>query len=330
MPKRLISANPQDILQFTPSDLFQSIKASEGRVVMAECIVSSTPYVEDLTNAEIARAFGADLILLNLLDVQKPQIAGLWGQKGSRYASVPEGSQQTRAQTADRAAALSNCVKRLQKLVACPLGVNLEPVDEQAHLLEAANYLAAGRLATLPNFQLCAAAHFDFICLTGNPASAVTNDAIVKAIKAAKSVFPGLIIAGKMHSSGVDEAVVDAETVEAFIDAGADIILLPAPCTVPSFGQAEFSALAKLIHKSGKLLLSVVGTSQESADPAVIRDLALMCKSAGADIQHLGDGGYGGLAPTENIFTLSKTVRGLKHTISRVARSIARSDADSE
>ena len=34
-----------------------------------------------------------------------------------------------------------------------------------------------------------------------------------------------MIIAGKMHSSGIDEALVDLDSIERFIDAGADIYL---------------------------------------------------------------------------------------------------------
>lgn len=328
MTRRLISANPQDILKFTAQDLFNAVKASEGRVVMAETIVSSVPYVEDLTNAEIARACGADLILLNLLDVTAPQISGLWSQHTSLYASKPEisctaGNAEVSAVPA-KGADLVTCVRRLKELVACPVGVNLEPVSTSAQLMETGAYLAPGRLAKLENFKICEAAGIDFICLTGNPACGVDNAAIVEALRVAKSVYDGLIIAGKMHSSGVDETLIDASVVNSFIEAGADIILLPAPGTVPAFGESDLAALVRQVHAAGKLALSAIGTSQESADPEVIRTLALASKRAGVDIQHLGDGGYGGMAPCENIFTLSKTIRGLKHTLSRIARSVNR------
>ena len=47
-------------------------------------------------------------------------------------------------------------------------------------------------------------------------------------------------------------------------------------------------------------------------------------KICGVDIQHFGDAGYGGVAPVENIFELSKAIRGVRHTVSVIARSINR------
>ena len=44
----------------------------------------------------------------------------------------------------------------------------------------------------------------------------------------------------------------------------------------------------------------------------------------GVDIQHIGDSGYGGLAPVENIFTMSKAIRGQRHTLAMIGKSINR------
>ena len=108
--KRLISADTSEILGFTPAELKQSIRASEGRVVLSENITVLIPQVTDITNAEIARAFGADLILLNFLDVDHPYIHGL-------------------DETGDP-------VRRLCELVGRPVGINLEPVDTAAAMHE--------------------------------------------------------------------------------------------------------------------------------------------------------------------------------------------------
>ena len=56
----------------------------------------------------------------------------------------------------------------------------------------------------------------------------MTNDLIAKNVALAKKHFDGIIIAGKMHSSGVDEPVVSLKSAEQFIEAGADIVLVPA------------------------------------------------------------------------------------------------------
>ena len=59
--KRLISANTSEMLAMNAAELKQSIKASEGRVILSENVATRETYIGDITNAEIARAFGADL-----------------------------------------------------------------------------------------------------------------------------------------------------------------------------------------------------------------------------------------------------------------------------
>ena len=54
-----------------------------------------------------------------------------------------------------------------------------------------------------------------------------------------------------MHGAGVNEPVVEAEVVKDFIDAGADIILVPAVGTVPGFDDQELKQIVKgfeIIH----------------------------------------------------------------------------------
>ena len=77
-------------------------------------------------------------------------------------------------------------------------------------------------------------------------------------------------------------------------------------------------------HSLGCLTLTAIGTSQEGADTATIRQIALMCKQTGTDMHHLGDTGYCGMALPENIQTYSIAVRGIRHTYHRMAASINR------
>lgn len=299
MVKRLISANTSEIFNMSATELKQSIKASEGRVVLSENVAPRESFIGDITNAEIAKAFGADLILLNGLDVFEPEIFGLVSSK-------------------------ENIVHRLHQLVGCPIGVNLEPVDLQMDMLEERLTIVKGRQANEETFKQIAQLGFDFVCLTGNPGTGVSNQAIIKAIQMAKVHFSGLIIAGKMHGSGADEAVVDLESVAKFIEAGADVILVPAVGTVPGFDLPELKEIVNLSHRNGALVMSTIGTSQESSAVTTIQSIALQNKIAGVDIQHIGDAGYGGVAPVENIYELSKVLRGMRHTVSRMARSVNR------
>lgn len=299
MTKRLISANSSEILKMDAQELKQSIKASEGRVVLSENVAPRESFIGDITNAEIARAFGADLILLNGLDVLHPKIFGLDSKE-------------------------DNIIEELHSLIGCPIGVNLEPVDLNAELQEERLELEIGRQANIQTFKRAEDLGFDFICLTGNPGTGVSNKQILKAIEEARKMFSGLIIAGKMHGAGVDEAIVDMEITQKLLNAGADIILVPAVGTVPGFKEKDLVEIVKEVHKNGGLVLSAIGTSQESSDVSTIRDIAIRNKICGVDIQHIGDAGYGGLAPVENIYELSKAIRGTRHTVSVIARSINR------
>lgn len=128
MGKRFISANTSDILAMKAAELKQSIKASEGRVICSENVAVRESYIGDITNAEIAKAFGADLILLNGVDVLNPDIKGIDLSKG-------------------------NFVKQLQTLVGRPIGVSLEPVDDDADMSEDRTEISNGRKATLEKLK---------------------------------------------------------------------------------------------------------------------------------------------------------------------------------
>lgn len=299
MVKRLISTNSSEILKMNAQELKQSIKASEGRVVLSENVAPRESFIGDITNAEIARAFGADLILLNGLDVLHPKIFGLDSKE-------------------------DNIIEELHSLIGCPIGVNLEPVDLNAELQEERLELEIGRQANIQTFKRAEDLGVDFICLTGNPGTGVSNKQILKAIEEARKMFSGLIIAGKMHGAGVDEAIVDMEITQKLLNAGADIILVPAVGTVPGLHEKDLVEIVKEVHKRNGLVLSAIGTSQESSDVSTIRDIAIRNKICGVDIQHIGDAGYGGVAPVENIYELSKAIRGIRHTVSVIARSINR------
>lgn len=300
MGKRILDCTASDFRSMDGESLKTAIKAAEGRTICSENVVFGSVQ-GGITNAEVARAFGADLILLNGFDTLNPFIAGL-----------------DDCETQDT-------IQKLKELVGRPIGVNLEPVDFNAEMLEAQGVIAEGRMCSEKTLKEAANLGFDFICLTGNPGTGVTNHEIAKTIRSARKHFGGLIIAGKMHSAGVDESVVpDSETIKAFCDAGANVILMPAVGTVPGFTDEELIRAIKIVHQHQALVLTAIGTSQEGSSKAVIENIAIRNKIAGADIQHIGDAGYGGLALVENIFALSVAIRGIRHTTTIMSRSINR------
>ena len=296
--KRLLSCTASEVREMGKEELIQSIKASSGRVILAENDVVIPPFAGNITNSEVVAGFGADLILLNCLDLNTLEIVGL-----------------------DK---IEAPIQRLKELTGKPIGVNLEPIDQTANLETNLTMISQGRTATKENLLKAKQLGFDFVCLTGNPGTGVTNKEIISAIKKARTYFEGMIIAGKMHSAGVNEPIIDHATIEAFSKAEADIILLPVAGTVPGFSEEEMRLAINDIHQHGKLAMSAIGTTQEGADEATIRTFALTSKRTGADIQHIGDAGFNGTADPENIMALSIAIRGKRHAYLKMAQSVNR------
>lgn len=299
MKKRLLNCDASDFKKMTKDELINAIKASEGRTVLSENVANRPSVGGDITSSEIARSFGADLILLNGVDLFNVEIFGI-----DKEIKEP--------------------IKYLKELVGRPIGVNLEPVDTNANMLENTLEIAKGRIASKETLKKANELGIDFICLTGNPGTGVTNSKILEAVKEAKEIFNGVIIAGKMHGAGVNEDVLDINASLEFLENGANIILVPAIGTIQGVTLEKLEKLVSTIHKKGGLVMSAIGTSQESASKETIREIALLNKMAGVDIQHIGDAGYGGLAPYENIMELSIVIRGVRHTIHMISSSIIR------
>ena len=290
--KRLLDCTPSDLARYTKAELLDAIAGSEGRVLACETIGLTPPLLVDVTTAEYAASLSADILLLNMFDVQHPVINAL--------PKVPE----------------VETVRELKRLTGRVVGINLEPCDLQAAKSNDGTLwkMSGGRLATVENARRAAEMGVDLIVLTGNPGNAV-GDRV-------------LLAAGKMHASGVagegGEKIMTPADAEAFMAAGADIILLPAPGTVPGITQEYAHRLIEVVHSRGKLALTAIGTSQEGADVATIRQIALMCKMAGADIHHIGDTGVPGMALPQNIMAYSIAIRGERHTYHKMAQSVNR------
>lgn len=296
--KRLLSAYASDIAAMSPQDLKQSIRASEGRIVMGETVVTAAPLIAGVSNAEMMAAFSCDLLVLNELDVFKPEIVSFYD--------------------------CPNPIAELKGLTGRPIGINLEPVDTSQELLENPVDLPAGRLVSPQSLRQAQELGVDFIMLTGNPATGVSLAAISEAIALAKQHFSGLVFAGKMHGAGLGEAVVNAQALLDFVDQGADGILIPAVGTVPGVREDQLAPIVDQVKAQGALVISTIGTSQESADKQTVREFALSNKRVGSDIHHIGDGSYGRMPDPENILALSLVVRGKRHTYFKMGQSVRR------
>jgi hypothetical protein len=212
------------------------------------------------------------------------------------------------------------------------IAVNLEPVEEGAASANDSTLwaMSEGRKATAQNAKTAFDMGVNMILLTGNPGNGISNKAIVDSLKAISQELKDKLIlaAGKMHAAGVlteaAENIITKEDIREFVDAGADIILLPAPGTVPGITMEYVRELVSYAHSLGALSITAIGTSQEGADTDTVKQIALLCKMTGTDIHHIGDAGYPGMALPENILAYSIAVRGVRHTYHRMAVSVNR------
>jgi len=305
--KRILDLNASDLASMTKEEKLLSIKAAEGRTLVSEIIGVFPPILYDVSNVEVACAFGADIILLNFYDVDNPMVLGLPTEKGE------------------------SVIKEIKRLTGRMVGINLEPVDENAVVIDERVNLSKGRMASAENVQKAIEQGVDMVVLTGNPKTGVTNEAIVKKINEISSVAGDKIIiaAGKMHAAGSrnesGKGIIDQETVLQFIKAGTDILLLPAPGTVPGMTVEYVKSLVDFAHEHHCMAMTTIGTSQEVADPDTIKSIALYSKMTGTDMHHIGDCGMSpGIATPENIMTYSIVIKGKRHTYRRMARSVNR------
>ncbi len=306
--KRLLDCSASELAALTKPQLLHAIRASEGRVMVSETIAITQPLLANITNAELAASQGADILLINMFDCQQPLIQGMPGDIDP-------------AQT----------LHVLQQLTGRVIGVNLEAVDPRfATEHDELWKMKPGRAATPENARKLVKMGAKILVLTGNPNNGVSNMALAQSAGKIRSAIgdEAVIISGKMHGAGVVQesgtAIINESDLHEFARQGVDIALIPAPGTVPGMSIEAASSLIRCAHSAGMMAMTAIGTSQEGADRDTVRQIALMSKMAGADLHHIGDTGYMGIALPENIFAYGIAIRGVRHTYSRIARSVNR------
>ncbi|MBU2703229.1 hypothetical protein Ga0466249_004369 [Sporomusaceae bacterium BoRhaA] len=303
MIERILDLHPNELIKLKGINLLSSIRAAAGRTMVCEVICPVMPLLYDVTNAELAASMGADIILLNLYDVLSPAVFGVTPAAGE------------------------SVIQALQRLAGRVIGINLEPFDSSC-ISQADFPVTEGRRATRKNARLAYEQGVQLITVTGNPKTGVSNASICQAIAEIKDELGDevAIIAGKMHAAGVEgemsESILTEKVAADFLAAGADVILVPAPGTVPGITVEKVTRISELAHKRKALIMTTVGTSQEGADRHTISTIALQSVMAGADIHHMGDSGYVGISIPENILTYSMAIRGRRHTFKRMAMRI--------
>ena len=311
--KRIFDLEYNDFMNFTKHEILTSIKKSEGRTVMSETVISIMPLLDGVSNPETASAFGADMVTLNTFDLNNPFIFG-YDDQFNMFGGIGQIGEQLNHKIMENKKDL-DYIHKFKSVVGRFIGLNLEPIPKGQPYPE-------GMKLTKDNLKKAKALGFDYVVVTANPQTNVTNQDIIKGVKTAFDIVGNdmLIIAGKMHGAG-EGTYYDDHFIQDLAEAGADIILLPAPGTVMGFDLKQAQNLVKTIHGQGLLAMSTIGTSQEGSSRKTVEDIALLSKQAGVDIQHIGDAGLSGIATPENITALSITIRGVRHTYRQMARS---------
>lgn len=315
MVMRLISSNNSEIQTMSATQLKEAILSSEGRVIMGQHhVMLNTGLIDGVTNAEIQAAFGADMVMLNGYDVLNPsRNRGLIQMSHGVMADEPYS------------------IEQIKKWAGVPVGIYLECPDLDGKIAgDRYVTLSEGRVASKDNLLRLRDIGANFVVLGGNPSSGSTLKTITEATRLAKKLLGDnmLICSGKWEDGTIEKVLADPlssrpsnDIIKELIDAGADIITLPAPGSRHGITVEHVRQCVEFTHsyKQGTLALSFLNSSVEGADPETIRLIALLMKQTGADIHAIGDGGYAGTAMPENIYQLALTIKGKRHTIKRMA-----------
>jgi hypothetical protein len=288
MARRILDLTRHDLVGLRGRRLTEAVGAAEGRTLVAEVVAAGPGLVDGVHNAELMAAMGADIVILNFIELARAENGWLFGDVG--HVSDFE---------------------TLARRIGRPVGVNLEPGD-----------VPDLRKATVENAKRLVGEGAALLCLTANPGTGTTLDDLARVtttLRRALGDSPALWT-GKMHQAGRDERL-SADRLVRLVDAGADGVLLPLPGTVPGVSRESAAATCEAVHNAGALVMGTVGTSQEGARPDIATPLALLAKEIGVDAHHLGDAGLARTADPDLVYAYSIAIRGRRHTWRRMAWS---------
>lgn len=126
------------------------------------------------------------------------------------------------------------------------------------------------------------------------------------------------------------EYCANVENAKKAVDMGVDMIVLTGNPGVGVDKSAITKALTDLKEAVGDRVILTAGKMHasgilsESGEKILTKEDAEAFIEAGADIHHIGDSGYMGMALPENITAYSVAIRGKRHTYRRMAMSLVR------
>lgn len=318
--KRFLSAAPSELTAMSPSELLSAIRMSEGRILRAAARIRGANLVDQVSNAELAAAFGADIVNIDTYDVFNPYIPG-WPSKD------PALDEET-CQSVQIPLGKGYTFQEISEIVGRPLTILMFVCDPEDIERTEAVY-GRGIVATAERMIEARRRGVKHICVSGWARLQTFVDMFTEVRKELGNDLilqfnrphgPGIL----NQQAGFKELITETEIV-AFIKAGVDIIGIPAPGSLPGWDLNRCRRFVDLIHEHGALASLGVHTSQEGSFPETLEQIALYAKMAGADIHDLGDSGFNEQMPDPlNIFRYSMAIRGRRHTFRRMAMSARR------
>ena len=327
--KRLLTCSPREMLSLQRSELLRAIRISEGRTIEAFCRVRGPNLVQYVSNAEVAAAFGADIIHLEAYDPENPIFPGLPSKnpaddEGTRTVEVPLGKGWTLREVRELVGRPISCT------VAVPPGYGAQAVDS------ALGDVREGVVAGVPTYSTT---KIEVLLSQGPDIIAIEGwtepEVLLSHLKQTKRIVGDqcILASGVRHGPGLVwgsaprnlREIVTPDYCQALADAGADIIQVPAVGCTAGFSIEYVTELITAIHACNCLAAVGIHNSLEGTDVDTIKRIAVDNKICGADIQILGDGSlHETMGLPETLLALCIAVKGRRHTYRRMAESILR------
>lgn len=338
MALRYLNDVGENFVQTNREQMVQGITKACGRVVVGETITYRQNLIDGVTNVELLKACGCDMVLINHYDMNMPMIPGLasskegiekffsfWNESGSKGMipdqAIVEGEFQDYFL---ESLGFGRTLADVRRIAGIQVGIVLLCMEDNGKIPPAL-------LANEENARRAVEHGANFISLICS-SEVVTKD-LARYIKAVRKGFGGhgLIKAGKMQAGGFvfqgkAEDYMTEEEIKEIAESGADVLIMPGPGTAQGFTVEIVKRWIDIAHENGILAETAVAASLEGVDQETLKRFAADGKMAGADLQQIGDSVYGGMSTPENVQTFSQAIKGVRHTLRRMALSPIRGE----
>lgn len=336
MAVKILNDVGKKLIEASRGDLVKAIQEASGRVIIGETVTFKQNLIDGVTNIELIKSWGCDMATINHYNVEMPMMPGLPStQEGIEYffslwnddhrkGIVPSIKKiESSFQSSFLEFGFGRTIGEVKRLAGIPVGMTLEPVSGEHDYPDS-------RVATKENARRGIEQGASYITMIRTPKMS-DRDFVGCVADVREGVHEkGLVKAGKMPWGGSfllnPDDFVTVQEIKQLAAAGADVIVLPSPGTVPGLTIELVRRWVSVIHECGLLAETTIGTSQEGADTDVIRRFAIDSKMTGADLFQIGDSVYGGSCSPENVMAFAKAIKGQRHVLRRMAASPLRGD----